>query len=524
MPFTPKVASPSSKEITHATQLSFHQGVRAITEIFEKTPPQESIQSKIEKFVEKNLPDLPIAHAVALCYRIAAVEVPRTKGFELPPLSIEETVPTQDPVCLPTIMAEVKTYISKYVVSPPEVINLLAYYAASTWFCRLLSVVPYLFITSGAPGSGKSTMAQAVAHICYRSCMVSSASSTAALSRICSQRPCTVMIDELDSAPVTFLQEVTAILNAGSSSDIRRLIVERSSSGRHQIAALSTFGPKILVGLQGPTRLRSLQPATVSRCITVTTLGAKGVQREKIPAFENDEEAADLRKNLAAIADSHGVVFAQTMRHLQSLDALPPRTKDKYLPLMALAKMVDVASASTSNSDLLWTYLRSAEVQEADIGKYILDQCGKILNGLIAGALKSLRLTDPPKVIQGLRLVPSGELKPHIACALLHETVVIFGTPSGKSLVSKMEVFVSKGHKYVRASSLLAILLLDSSSSLQTINFGKPMSYPDFCQHLKSYGYELTRTSASRGLIELKSFCTVLSQWLDNFCPDPIFL
>lgn len=80
----------------------------------------------------KNLPDLPIAHAVALCYRIAAVEVPRTKGFELPPLSIEETVPTQDPVCIPTIMAEVKTYISKYVVSPPEVINLLAYYAAST--------------------------------------------------------------------------------------------------------------------------------------------------------------------------------------------------------------------------------------------------------------------------------------------------------------------------------------------------------------------------------------------------------
>lgn len=132
MPFTPKVASPSSKETAHATQLSFQQGVRAITEIFEKTPPQESIQSKIEKFVEKNLPDLPIAHAVALCYRIAAVEVPRTKGFELPPLSIEETVPTQDPVCLPTIMAEVKTYISKYVVSPPEVINLSAYYAAST--------------------------------------------------------------------------------------------------------------------------------------------------------------------------------------------------------------------------------------------------------------------------------------------------------------------------------------------------------------------------------------------------------
>lgn len=257
-------------------ELSFVKGIQMVPNIFNSTPFGESLHDHIRTFCQNHMSEIPLESAITTCYRLAAVDLPQDAEFDLLPLEIEETIPLAESIRLSDVMREIKEYLCRFVVAAPDVIQVLAYYAAMTWFCRGLQVVPYLLITSGAPGSGKSTIAQAVTHLCYRGCMVSSASSTAALSRLCSQRPCTVMIDELDSAPPMFIQEVTSILNSGSSGsgDVARLIVERNARGRQQIAVLKSFGPKILVGLNDPAGIRALQPATISRCITITTRGA----------------------------------------------------------------------------------------------------------------------------------------------------------------------------------------------------------------------------------------------------------
>lgn len=504
--------------------LSFPKGIELITSIFNSVPFGENLLEQVRAFCQNHLPDLPLDHAIILCYRLAAVDLPQDAEFDLLPIEIEETIPLSETVRISDAMREVKAYLRKYVIASADVIQVLSYYAAMTWFCRGLQVVPYLFITSGAPGSGKSTIAQAVTHLCYRGCMVSSASSTAALSRLCSQRPCTVMIDELDSASPTFIQEVTSILNSGSSGsgDVARLIVERNARGRQQIAALKSFGPKILVGLNGPAGMRALQPATISRCITITTKGAGNTVPESLPHFKQDSEAARLRRKLAAVADQHGRMFLKTMRELRTLDRLPSRTRDKYLPLMALATMAskELDSESIVEVDQLWNHLQAAEVPEADIGRYLLFSCGKLMTEIVAPALKGLKSSNPPRLIQGMHVKPISELRTPCICSLLHEPVAVSSTGSCKVSVQELNILQCGEKRYLRSIELLAALLLDEASPLQTSSSGKPMLHTEFCQHLKAFGCTLTRIANSRNVFAIQDLNDVMRQWLDVFHSD----
>lgn len=505
-------------------ELSFQDAVNALTDIFRSTPFGESVLPQVRDFAEKHLPDIPSEAAVALCYRLAAVELPHDNDFDLPMLEIEETEPYSGDVCIVEVINETKDYLRRFVVADTTVINLLSYYAAMTWFCRGLQVVPYLFITSGAPGSGKSTIAQAVTHISYRGCMVSSASSTDALSRICSQRPCTLMIDELDSAAPSFLQEVTSILNAGSSGsgDVSRLIVERNGRGRQQIASLRSFGPKILVGLKGMAGMRVLQPATVSRCITIMTQGAKDVIPEPLPHFKQDYLAAELRRKLAAFADQNGKKFKQASRDLHDLDSLPSRTRDKYRPLMTLATMKGQESGNYTDVDQLWSHLQASEVPEAELGRYLLSACAKILTEIIAPAIRGLQSPAPPTHIQGMEVEPASKLRNPIICTLKHEPIRITNASSQKNTISKLSVLQSGERRYVRSDELLAALLLDDASPLQTSSAGKPMTYAEFCQHLRNFGCTTKRISSARGLFSIQELCNVMRQWLDVFEGDEV--
>lgn len=496
--------------------LDFQEKILTLVSLFESCPAEESLMQQVKTFAQKELPDIPLTHAIALCYRIASVDLPRTSEFSLPSLKIEETVPLSVPVQIGEVIAEIKQYLCRFIVASQEVIAVLAYYAAMTWFCRSLQCVPFLYITSGAPGSGKSTIAQAVAHISYRSCMVSSASSTAALSRLCSQRPCTLLVDELDSATPAFLQEITATLNAGSSGDVVRLIVERSSLGRQQLAALRSFGPKILVGLNGPAGTRTLHPATLSRCISITSQSARGLIPEPLPHFRQDTHAADLRRKLASMADQHGKIFLQTIRELHALDTLPKRTQDNYRPLMALAVLADQDHYTSDRRDgeLLWDFLRAATVPEAELGRFLLSACRDLLADVIAPALREGKTSHPVSSLHGMQLTPPEKLSPPCICTLTHEPVTVAGT-SGKESIKLLRVLQCGNRKYIKSIELLAALLLDAASPLQTTSSGKPMSHAEFCQHLKAFGCGLTRIASERSLFAIQDLCSIFQLWLE---------
>lgn len=97
-----------------------------------------------------------------------------------------------------------------------------------------------------------------------------------------------------------------------------------------------------------------------------------------------------------------------------------------------------------------------------------------------------MRTINSSKLIQGMTLLPPTKFKPHCICTLEHEPITFVGTNTGKKNISNLTIFQTKGRKYIRAIELLAILLLDDSSPLQTCSLGKPISYPEFCQHLKA--------------------------------------
>lgn len=517
----------SSPEDKFSNSRAFEETVLKIRDTIVNARFGEPVRSKIEAVVKTHLPSMNQEYAVELCYKIAGVEPPEEDGFSLPALKIEETIPAKGFFSIAEIGSSMLEYLKRFIVADENSYLLLVYYAMLTWFCPALHVIPYLFVYSGAPASGKTTVALTTAHLCYRPCIVSSSSTTAALSRACARRPCTLMIDEIDSATPALMQEITAILNAGSSGsgDVSRIIVDRSVHGKERLAALRSFGPKILVGLSGPNGLQRLQPATASRCICINLEGTNGVIiAERLPKISEDDDAAILRQKLATIAENYAGKFKQKLAKIHDLDPLPSRTRDKYLPLIALSSLVDAERPPTTRTDTsrLMQFIKDSYVPEEDIGRFILQACGKILIETIAPALKECQSSSRKKHIQGMQLVPASELSRPFVCKLRHEPVKIVGCPAGTTVIREICIAQSGGKLYVSAKELLAGILMDPSSPLQTASSGRPLTYIDFCKYLKTFKCDLCRLAVARNVLSIDALCAAMTNWLDTFKSDPV--
>lgn len=504
----PKDGSTDPKE-------TFEAKVLSLIELVHKSPLETATLEKVKGFAKRELPSFLQEDAVSLCYRIASSVPPQSESFELPALEIEETAPVSEAVNVFLLSEEVKIYLKTFIQVSPETLSVLAYFALMTWLCQGLQCVPYLYITSSAPASGKSTLARAVSHLCHRVCMVSSASSPAALSRLCNRRSCTIMIDEMDSAGADF-EKITPILNAGSSVDVHRVIVDRNPQGRQRLGVLSSFGPKILVGLSGPTGIKSLQAATVSRCIVVTSQALSfGNRPQPLPSFKLDSRAAELRRKLAAMAVQYSKDFQATLKEVHALDALPSRTRDRYLPLMALATIADRdrPPGAITDVDLIRTHLRTAAVPESDIGRFLLTACRRVIVELLEPALAESKSSTPASSLQGMKLEISRSSS-YVVCALMHEPIVVT-SPAGKVTIRQLRVLQSAGRLFVKSTELLAVLLCDATSPLQTAMAGKPMRTTALCRTLKAYGCDLSRTAYDRSLYSLDILKSTIAQWVD---------
>lgn len=124
MEATPTVSPP----LPRRESLNFEEAVGTIHKIFTHTPPSEPLLPKVKAFAKKNLPTVPEELAVEICYRIAAMPLPKDEDFSLPPLQLEETVPLSTPIQLSEVISEVKAYLRSYVVVPPTVLTILAYF------------------------------------------------------------------------------------------------------------------------------------------------------------------------------------------------------------------------------------------------------------------------------------------------------------------------------------------------------------------------------------------------------------
>lgn len=170
-----------------------------------------------------------------------------------------------------TLIKEIKKFIKNWVDMPEEWLTPIATYVLMTWVYDRFRVVPYLRFL-GEPDTGKTTILQVVAALCYRSLTVSGNVTGAALFHSIDLIRGTLALDEGDFKNSDEQSDIIKILNNGYTSGLP--VVRNQSQGKNYTPQpFVVYGPKIIT-----TRKRFEDPATESRCLTFET------QERKVPA------------------------------------------------------------------------------------------------------------------------------------------------------------------------------------------------------------------------------------------------
>jgi hypothetical protein len=197
------------------------------------------------------------------------------------------------------VLDDVAGFIGRYVAFPTEhALTAVTLWAAHTHAVRCFYVTPRLVLDSPEPGSGKTRVLELLALLCLHPEMILSAS-TAALFRLISQHPHTILFDEVDAIfnpkNAANNEDLRALLNAGYKrgatiarcvGDVRSMAVQR----------FTVFSPVALAGLAGN------MPATIlTRAVTVHM--RRRTPTEQVQPFEEqyaEAEAAPIRERLEA--------------------------------------------------------------------------------------------------------------------------------------------------------------------------------------------------------------------------------
>lgn len=202
------------------------------------------------------------------------------------------------------VLDDVAAFIARYVAFPTEhALTAVTLWAAHTHAVGCFYVTPRLVLDSAEPGSGKTRVLELLNLLCRHPEMTISAS-TAALFRLISQHPHTILFDEVDAIfnPKTGgnFEDLRALLNAGykRGATIARCVGDAKSMAVQRYAV---FSPVALAGLAGN------MPATIlTRAVTIhMRRRAPGEHVEPFEEQDAETEAAPIREALAEwIADA----------------------------------------------------------------------------------------------------------------------------------------------------------------------------------------------------------------------------
>lgn len=159
------------------------------------------------------------------------------------------------------IIEVLTTYIKKYVDCPPFWAKMSAYYALMSWVYDRFTALPYLRLL-GDWGSGKSRSLMVIGQVCYKSVIVSGATTLSPIFRLLDQYRGTLTIDEADFRESEAWSELVKLFNCGYMKGIPLLRSERVGND-FEPRSFTSFGPKIMA-----TRERFTDDALESRCLT----------------------------------------------------------------------------------------------------------------------------------------------------------------------------------------------------------------------------------------------------------------
>jgi hypothetical protein len=176
-------------------------------------------------------------------------------GERLVPYSAQNNLLTTGCVLLPSdvgdfrdkrdLLAEIQTFLHRYVDLPPLFEEIAAHYVLLSWVHDAFNELPYLRFR-GAYGSGKTRALLSVGSLCYKPFFASGASTVSPIFHILDAFQGTLILDEADFRFSDATAELTKVLNNGN---MQGLPVLRTMTNQHRElnpTAFRVFGPKII--------------------------------------------------------------------------------------------------------------------------------------------------------------------------------------------------------------------------------------------------------------------------------------
>ncbi|MDO1560134.1 hypothetical protein Q0812_11920 [Brevundimonas sp. 2R-24] len=236
------------------------------------------------------------------------------------------------------LLADIRTYLRRYVDLSPAFEGVAAHYALFSWVYEAFSEAPYLRFR-GDYGTGKTRALLALGSICYKPFFASGASTVSPIFHVLDAFQGTLVLDEADFRFTDATASLTKVLNNGNAVG---LPVLRSVANRHKEyspRAFRVFGPK-LVGM----RERFGDEALESRFLTEET-GLRPL-RDDIPLAtpaDLQTDALILRNKLLMWRFRNlNVVASDPSRAAPDVE---PRLNQTALPLLSLMDDLAVRGA-----------------------------------------------------------------------------------------------------------------------------------------------------------------------------------
>ncbi|WP_238412487.1 DUF3631 domain-containing protein [Saccharothrix deserti] len=231
------------------------------------------------------------------------------------------------------VLDDVREFLSRFSAFPHEhCAPMLALWYAHTWAVEQFYVTPRLVLSSAEPGSGKTRVLE-VAQYLVKSPEMTFSASPAALFRMVSSAPITILFDEFDaifSKAGNGNEDLRALLNAGykrsatvarCKGDANNMVVER----------FAVYAPAALAGIAGG------MPATITtRAITINLRRRR--REERVDAFRERLvaiESAPIREALAEWMTSVGEQVGTATPVMP--EGVTDRPAEIWEPLLAIA-------------------------------------------------------------------------------------------------------------------------------------------------------------------------------------------
>ncbi|WP_106179404.1 DUF3631 domain-containing protein [Prauserella shujinwangii] len=232
------------------------------------------------------------------------------------------------------VLDRVRDFVSRFNVFPSQhCAPMLALWYAHTHAADHFYVTPRLILSSVEPGSGKTRVLEVAQHLVRAPEMTISAT-TAALFRMVSDGPITILFDEVDTIFNAKAggnnEDLRGLLNAGykRSATVARCVGDAKAM---KVDRFKVYAPAALAGIAGN------MPATITtRAITVHMQRRRG--DEEVEDFWEEDverEATPLREMLAAWVES---VTDKISRGRPAMpDGVRDRSAEIWRPLIAIA-------------------------------------------------------------------------------------------------------------------------------------------------------------------------------------------